>query len=241
MKDSKDNGTAKKTRQVYYTKKGTQKRKRESRRTTSEQGRGREEGVTPQAGVTSVILRIIDKSPGLISLSGRSDWRSPALPSDSRPISGGHVHPVLYTFLRRFLYPSCIVVLPLRSAKITLTRAMFRRLCQPSASLYRARRIPLARQFHEATADFLNYDTRGNLITEKIPIIIGDPGQTYIMVYPEVGNAIRAAADQSRISTPAGIVGDICKLTFFHDSQHFGLGRSWSMMYRTDANVLLAR
>lgn len=69
---------------------------------------------------------------------------------------------------------------------------MFRRLCQPSASLYRARRIPLARQFHEVTADFLNYHhTRGNLITEKIPIVIGDPGQSYIMVYPKVGNDVQ--------------------------------------------------
>lgn len=48
-------------------------------------------------------------------------------------------------------------------------------------------------------------------------MIIGNPGETYVMIESGVGAALRAAS-------PFTSVEDRCKLTFFHDSQHFGFG-----------------
>lgn len=111
---------------------------------------------------------------------------------------------------------------------------MFRRIYQPSPSLYRARRFPLARQFHRATAESSNYDSRGNLVTEKVPVIIGDPGEAYVLVYPEVGRALRAAASQPHVSAVAPGIEERCKLTFFHDSQYFGFGKRRSIILNSD-------
>ncbi|OJZ83761.1 hypothetical protein ASPFODRAFT_287172 [Aspergillus luchuensis CBS 106.47] len=47
-------------------------------------------------------------------------------------------------------------------------------------TLYRARRSPSARYLHRVTADLQNYDSKGNLVTEKVPVIAGDPGETYL-------------------------------------------------------------
>jgi hypothetical protein len=55
-----------------------------------------------------------------------------------------------------------------------------------------------------------------------VPVIIGEPGETYVLIETEVGSAFRAASPF--ISASAASAKDRCKLTFFHDSQHFGFG-----------------
>ncbi|RAK83819.1 hypothetical protein BO79DRAFT_276597 [Aspergillus costaricaensis CBS 115574] len=89
-------------------------------------------------------------------------------------------------------------------------------------TLHRTRRSPPARYLHQVTADFQNYDSKGNLVTKRVPVIAGDPGETYLLVYPEVGSAFRAAAKKEHISAPVADVIPTCKLMFFHESQHFG-------------------
>lgn len=84
------------------------------------------------------------------------------------------------------------------------------------------RNVPTARYFHRVTTDFISHDVRGNLISRKVPVIIGDPGETYVLIEPGVGNALRAASPFT--STYAASAEGRCKLTFFHDSQHFGFG-----------------
>ena len=99
---------------------------------------------------------------------------------------------------------------------------MFRSAFRPFSSL-RCTRSPLtARYFHHVTTDFITRDTGGNLVTRKVPIVIGNPGETYVLIEQEVGSALRAASPF--ISTSVASAEDRCKLTFFHDSQHFGFG-----------------
>lgn len=64
---------------------------------------------------------------------------------------------------------------------------------------------------------------RGNLVTRKVAVIVGEPGETYVLIEPGVGSALRAASPFTSAS-PAS-AEDTCKLTFFHDSQHFGFGK----------------
>lgn len=89
--------------------------------------------------------------------------------------------------------------------------------------LYSARCVRTARYFHRATTDFINHDAKGNLVTREVPVIIGNPGETYILVDPGVGSALYTASPFA--STSAASAEDTCKLTFFHDSQHFGFGK----------------
>ncbi|KAJ5921913.1 hypothetical protein N7516_009616 [Penicillium verrucosum] len=101
---------------------------------------------------------------------------------------------------------------------------MFRSAFRPFSSLRYTRGARTARYFHRVTTDFITYNARGNLVTRKVPIIIGNPGETYVLIEIGVGSALRAASPF--ISTSAASTEDRCKLTFFHDSQHFGFGSS---------------
>jgi len=92
-----------------------------------------------------------------------------------------------------------------------------------SFSLHNTRSVHTARYFHQATTDFINHDESGNLVAKKVPIIIGNPGEAYILIDPGVGGALRAASPFT--SASAASAEDRCKLTFFHDSQHFGFGK----------------
>ncbi|KAJ5634036.1 hypothetical protein N7528_001878 [Penicillium herquei] len=49
------------------------------------------------------------------------------------------------------------------------------------------------RHFHRVTTNFVDYDPSGNLDPKKVSIIVGDPGETYVLIDPGVGTAIRAA------------------------------------------------
>lgn len=82
---------------------------------------------------------------------------------------------------------------------------------------------PTARYFHRVTTDFVAHDVRGNLVTRKVPVIVGDPGEAYVLIEPGIGSALRAASPFA--SASAARAEDRCKLTFFHDSRHFGYGK----------------
>jgi hypothetical protein len=56
-----------------------------------------------------------------------------------------------------------------------------------------------------------------------VPVIIGNPGETYILIEQGVGSALRAASPYIPASTASA--EEKCKLIFFHDSQHFGFGK----------------
>ncbi|KAJ5177555.1 uncharacterized protein N7500_000254 [Penicillium coprophilum] len=98
---------------------------------------------------------------------------------------------------------------------------MFRSAFPPFSSVCSsARGARTARYFHRVTTDFVTHDTRGNLLTKRVPIIIGDPGEAYVLLEKEVGSAL-SAADPSASAFIAS-AENRCKLTFFHASQHFG-------------------
>ena len=108
--------------------------------------------------------------------------------------------------------------------KILLPRYhMFRCAFRPFSPFPRTSIAPTARYFHRVTTDFIAHDVKGNLVTRKVPVIIGDPGETYVLIEPGVGSALRAASPST--SASAASAEDRCKLTFFHDSQHFGFGK----------------
>jgi hypothetical protein len=100
---------------------------------------------------------------------------------------------------------------------------MFRSASRPFSLLYSTGSACSARCFHRVTTDFINYDARGDLVVRKVPIIIGNPGEAYILIDPGVGSALRAASPFA--SASASRAEGRCKLTFFHDSRHFGFGK----------------
>ncbi|KAJ5577509.1 uncharacterized protein N7459_006473 [Penicillium hispanicum] len=131
-------------------------------------------------------------------------------------ISGFHKPQVLRVpslSQRRNYYP------PASSLRIQVP--MFRCAIRPFVSLPSPGRAAPARYFHRVTGDFLSHDTRGNPVSTKVPVIIGDPGETYVLIDPEIGRALRAGILLSD-STLATSVEDRCRLTFFHESRHFG-------------------
>ena len=83
--------------------------------------------------------------------------------------------------------------------------------------------VDLTRHFHPVTTDFIAYNERGHLITQRMPIVIDNPGESYVLIDRGVGNALGAASPC--MSSSAAGAGDRCKLEFFHDSQHFGFGQ----------------
>ncbi|KAJ5426710.1 hypothetical protein N7465_001780 [Penicillium sp. CMV-2018d] len=88
---------------------------------------------------------------------------------------------------------------------------MFRNAARP-LSRYLVTQGSRSRHFHEITTDFITQDTTGNFV----PVVIGKPGQAYVLIYPAVGENFRDASFTA--ATP-----DRCKLPFFHNTQHFGL------------------
>lgn len=100
---------------------------------------------------------------------------------------------------------------------------MFCSASRSFSSLYSTGSACSVRFFHRVTTDFINYDARGDLVVRKVPIIIGNPGEAYILIDPGVGSALRAAS----LFTSASAIRaeDRCSLTFFHNSRHFGFGK----------------
>ncbi|CAG8010276.1 unnamed protein product [Penicillium salamii] len=61
---------------------------------------------------------------------------------------------------------------------------------------------------------------RGNPVTKKVPIIFGNPDESFVLIEQEFGRALGATSPVTLASEAT--VEDRCKLSFFHDSQHFG-------------------
>ncbi|PTU17963.1 hypothetical protein P175DRAFT_0444972 [Aspergillus ochraceoroseus IBT 24754] len=101
---------------------------------------------------------------------------------------------------------------------------MFRSASRPLTSFHITGGARTARYFHRVTTDFITHGVKGHLITRKVPVIIGNPGETYVLIDQGVGSALRAASPCTAAS--AASAEDRCKLTFFHDSQHFGFKSS---------------
>ena len=82
-----------------------------------------------------------------------------------------------------------------------------------------------ARGFHVATADFVNRGVNGELVTRQVSIRIGEPGESYVLVSPDVGEALQAGSASSNGFTP---IEESAKsaMSFFHDTQHFAHGTS---------------
>ncbi|KOS38369.1 hypothetical protein ACN38_g10811 [Penicillium nordicum] len=99
---------------------------------------------------------------------------------------------------------------------------MFRCAFRPLSSFPCPRSARSARLLHHLTIDFITYNIRGNLVTRKVPAIVGEPGETYVLIEQEVGSALCAASPF--ISASAASAEYRYQLTFFHDSQHFGFG-----------------
>lgn len=95
---------------------------------------------------------------------------------------------------------------------------MFRNATRP-LSRYFVTQGSRTRHFHKITTDFITQDTTGNLVLKKVPVIIGNIGEAYVLIYPTVGEAFRDASFTAATQ-------DRCKLSFFHNTQHFGLGET---------------
>lgn len=102
---------------------------------------------------------------------------------------------------------------------------MFRFTAYSFVPLSRTRKLTAVRYLHRATGDFVNYDPKGSLSSTKVRILLGDPGETFVLIYPEIGHALHAGSLIHTCSTSATRAEDRCKLTFFHDSPHFGFGK----------------
>ena len=105
---------------------------------------------------------------------------------------------------------------------------MFRCASLPFPSLHGLKSARFTRYFHRVTTDFIDYDPSGKVASRKVSIIVGNPGETFVLIDPGVGTAIRAASPFT--SPSAASAESRCKITFFHDSQHFGFGRSSSCL-----------
>ncbi|PGH11965.1 hypothetical protein AJ79_04552 [Helicocarpus griseus UAMH5409] len=74
------------------------------------------------------------------------------------------------------------------------------RVLRPSSSIGLAR--PTARSLHHVTGDFLNYDAEGILVSTKVPMFIGNPGATFVLITTDIGRALHAAShDEDKLTT----------------------------------------
>ncbi|QLI74756.1 uncharacterized protein G6M90_00g113650 [Metarhizium brunneum] len=92
-------------------------------------------------------------------------------------------------------------------------------------SLRGSRDFQIRRTFHDAKADFIAFDLRGSLTTQKLDIFIGEPHEAYIIFNKDIGLAMK-----SGISNQTGIClasdSEKIALTFSHDTLHFTHGTS---------------
>lgn len=63
---------------------------------------------------------------------------------------------------------------------------MFRNAARP-LSRYFVTQGSRTRHFHAITTNFITQDTTGNLVLKKVPVVIGNLGQAYVLIYPTVG------------------------------------------------------
>lgn len=63
--------------------------------------------------------------------------------------------------------------------------------------------------------DLVTHDQAGKLVFKKIYVIIGNPGEAYMLLGPTIGQALCSVDPETSVS--AAWSQDRCKLIFFHD------------------------
>lgn len=80
----------------------------------------------------------------------------------------------------------------------------------------------LRRSYHETTAEFVTINTKGVPENRTVEISIGDPGESYIYVDPEVGHALKlGVVQQIGPGVTRGLNDEMFPLVFNHRSRHF--------------------
>jgi len=89
----------------------------------------------------------------------------------------------------------------------------------------RPRALPHARTCYAAIGKFTNLGRVGIPVTKDVSIMIGDPGEAYVLVPTEVGYALKTGIYHS--NTPSAFLKrpDRLALRYFHDTQSFALGK----------------
>ncbi|KAJ5113359.1 hypothetical protein N7456_001893 [Penicillium angulare] len=116
---------------------------------------------------------------------------------------------------------SQVIACPLLTCVLVRSQ-IFRSGFLPSTSFIYTRNIYTGLPLFYITTEFITHDTKGNLVTRKVPTTIGTPEDAFIFIDAETGNALRAAS--SFTSASAASAEYRCNLTFFHDTRHFGFG-----------------
>ena len=102
-------------------------------------------------------------------------------------------------------------------------------------------RIAARRTFH-ATGEFTYLGPEGTLVTKEISIRVGDPGEAYVCVPTEVGYALQASSYLTKNSSALPKRPDRLALSYFHDTQHFALGKVPPVSYLViAANITIFR
>lgn len=84
----------------------------------------------------------------------------------------------------------------------------------------------IARAHHTATAKFTNLGPEGTPVTKEVSIQVGEPGDAYVLIPTEVGDALQAGNNLVNSSSAPPKRPDRLTLSYFHDTQHFALGNS---------------
>lgn len=79
------------------------------------------------------------------------------------------------------------------------------------------------RACHVATGEFTNLQPDGTVVTKEISIRVGDPGEAYVLIPTEVGNALQAGSSLTNNLSALPKRPDRFALSYFHDTQHFAL------------------
>lgn len=102
---------------------------------------------------------------------------------------------------------------------------MLRTAFRTSSRTHSIRVAGSGRAFHAVTAEFVELDPDGKAVTTRESIRIGDPGEAYILIPPEIGHAFQAASPTIHVSESAISNSQAkCTLCFFHDTRHFAHG-----------------
>lgn len=91
-----------------------------------------------------------------------------------------------------------------------------------------------SRAYHTAKAEFTSLGPEGTLVSREVTIQVGDPGEAYVLIPTEVGDALRTGSCLANSSAPPKRP-DRLTLSYFHDTQHFAL----SMFLLSDVLLLL--
>ncbi|KAH8686623.1 hypothetical protein GQ44DRAFT_780937 [Phaeosphaeriaceae sp. PMI808] len=94
------------------------------------------------------------------------------------------------------------------------------------AVVFNAPRLFRRRAFHDATAEFTKLGPEGTFVTKEVSIRVGDPGDAYICIPPEVGYALQASGCLTNSPSALPKLLDRFALSYFHDTQHFALDLS---------------